>query len=381
MTKAHARVTVLVLAWMAALLGTVGCGAWRSGERDSSLLQRETLRYGTYPTWSADARRAAVLGRGGDGYYVVLLDASTEKPKVVARRPIPGNEPPSIYSALDATGATLYYIVKRGAEPHILSMCLATGDVRDVVRGVDPTPSPAGRDVAYVYAASHDLAEGLALYLMHEDGRNERLTSQLFVERLVTWSPDSKWLTCLAKRIESPRYPAAPESLMLVSLDSTAPEQIEVGRGIGEAYWAVGWRNPNTLVFIASKADANRQSVWGVLSYDVRTGKRGEIVPFGRMHMSFSSVQVSHDATIGLWQVSDNDNRAFRVADLDTGDSAEVRFPEGVHSSLSPNGTSILAVGLDTGSVFYAHGRIPEKTWDVEKLLAGTAGGETRPRE
>lgn len=112
-----------------------------------------------------------------------------------------------------------------------------------------------------------------------------------------------------------------------------------------------------------------------------RTHERSEILPFGKVHMSFSSVQVSHDATIGLWQVSEKDNRTFRVADLDTGDSAGIRFPEGVHASLSPNGTGVLAVGLETGSVFYAHGRIREKTWDVEKLLAGTAGDETRPRE
>ena len=96
------------------------------------------------PAWSPDGRRIALSMDVGGNLEIGIVDANGGDVERVATHPRVDIEP-----AWARDGRSLYFVSARSGEWRILRHDLATGSDTSLIEGIQPSPSPDGRFLAY----------------------------------------------------------------------------------------------------------------------------------------------------------------------------------------------------------------------------------------
>jgi hypothetical protein len=334
---------------------------WRAvagrAERESSpSTSVPGIRYEGPPAWSADGRRAAVLGKAENRVFVTVVDTSGTAARILRSWPIGGSRNVHLHIALDGAGRRLYYDTDEAKEPRIWEMSVATGEANEVTRGWGPAPAPLGNDLAYFDAKA-------ILYVTHGKSVGRRVSSARGVRFEVAWSPDGKRI---AYQWHSP---SAGVVLAVASVEKTVPhETVAVASDVQE-FEAVGWVDSNTVAYVIVRRGRDGRVTCGVISYNLITHARREILPLGRLQMPAAYVWMSDRAKYGFWRPAVSDGRRYEMADLQTGKRfTSLRFPEECSAVMSPEGTRVFAVGEETGDLYLARLSAGISAWDVGRV-------------
>jgi hypothetical protein len=340
------------------------------------------LRYVHAPAWSANGRRAAVLARSEDRRFGLVLGTSSVQPRVVRCLALPDDL--RIHMALDGAGTRLFYVAGSDEELRIWSAPVAGGRRREVARGVWPRPSPVNDDLVYYPLTDSGPAayDRWNIWVVHGNGASRPVSPTLDFVSHVAWSPDGKRIAYVGHQWTADAGAAGgyhllglavgvalaggsdPEEVILATSTPTEPK----GAQWAEYRW-VGWADDDTVVVGVVRDDAGGRPVFAIDSYGLKTGARRELLPFNPDHVlvKYGHPETARGAKRVFWQVPPDEAATFRWVDLVTGRSAAIQFPEQVAPALSPEGSRILAVGLETGNLYFARLADADGRWRVER--------------
>jgi hypothetical protein len=97
------------------------------------------------------------------------------------------------------------------------------------------------------------------------------------------------------------------------------------------------------------------------------------VLPISAEHplSTYSRPYISGGGKRIFWSLPPDDSHQFRELDLATGKAADLVFPEQVSYALSPDGARVLAVGVDTGTLYLARLSADGTQWRVEQVPLG----------
>jgi hypothetical protein len=338
------------------------------------------LQYVHALAWSADGRRAAVIGRLGDRRFAIILDTAGSQPRVIHCHALPDDLMPR--PTLDGTGAHLLYAAGSPDDPRIWSLSVDDGRAEEVARGVWPRPSPVGEGLVY-FTLIDPVSRRCSWHVVHGKGRSRPLSPTLIaIGDDPAWSPDAKriayaGLSWKPDASESGGYrvtgaavgvtAANGDGRQEVILESYGPRSRD--QGLWARYWSIGWADNHTVAVAVVREDTEERALFTIDLYDVKTGRRHSLLPVSRERelTKYGPPETADGARRVFWQVRPEEAASYQWMDLATGKSATIRFPEQVAPALSPEGSRILAVGLETANLYLARLADADGRWRVER--------------
>jgi hypothetical protein len=329
------------------------------------------LRYAKVPQWSADGRRAAVLAEAGKNRCVVVFDTSGTRPRALRWHVLP--EATWGTPGFDGSGKKFYYV----AEGHrIRSVSVVSGEIIEVADGVYPLASPLGDGLIYQLPPSDgELSPECMRRLIIGDADPVPLSRAVWLPSHPAWSPTGRRIAYQGyKWASSPGssggFRLTERVLAVTSLNGSGIEEAVLSDI--EPWWSVGlgWADSETVVLALAMDPGEARVPFLIRSYDVRTRESRELLPLdqARVLTKYGSVWISGNGKRILWQTPPKETHTYRSLDLRTGKSAELRFPEYVLESQSPDGSRVLAVGTESRGLYLAKLSRSSTRWNVERV-------------